>query len=124
MGSSSSLALVWLRNSLRVADNEALLAASRSSATNVLVYYALDPSRLRPRAAAGAGLELVQQLPSLGPHQCACAGPAAALMCYWCTLQLSGRCLVIGAERDLLLVQHLTVRCSTERRLCEPQAQV
>ncbi len=80
MGSGSSLALVWLRNSLRVADNEALLAASRSSATNLLIYYALDPSRLRPRAAAGAGLELVQQLPSLGPHQCACV---ALLLLLW-----------------------------------------
>ena len=66
----NSLALVWLRNNLRLADNEALLVASKCNASQLLIYYALDPALLRPRTAVPGHLELISKLPTLGPYQC------------------------------------------------------
>lgn len=66
----NSLALVWLRSTLRLADNEALLVASKSNASQLLVYYALDPALLRPLRAVPGDLEIISKIPTLGPLQC------------------------------------------------------
>ena len=66
-----SLALVWLRSSLRLGDNEALSAAARSGAAHLVLYHALDPADLRARGDLPPALALVSGLPKLGPFQCA-----------------------------------------------------
>lgn len=64
------MALVWLRSSLRLFDNEALSAAARSGAAHLVLYHALDPADLQARGALPPALELVSALPKLGPYQC------------------------------------------------------
>lgn len=71
-GQAASLAIMWFRRDLRLADNEALanaLAAAVSATHSqavLLPVYIIEPQELQPRMMPPEGIAV----PRMGPHRC------------------------------------------------------
>ena len=63
--SSGPVAIVWLRNDLRLHDHEALLAACSSSVRFLVPLYTLSPDLLQPRK----DFPELGGCPTVGPHK-------------------------------------------------------
>ena len=63
------VAIVWLRNDLRLHDHQALLAACSSDAHSVVPLFCLSPDLLQPRT----DFPQLAGVPTVGPHKLRCA---------------------------------------------------